>query len=417
MTPDYPYPALTDDAYRDTECLQRHLRAALTEWSELMDAADRRAQELAPGLCSQAARFAVGILTDECRTCGFRWLAALLAQMSPLDTSCRGLAAWCHLQQDLLRVEERNDPSFQLSVPGEPIPRGTETANLDLEGMTNLGGDPEWAGAAGEAIAKLTKDAATGPGADEAREPEPDILDPDEILSLALPLILGQPPPDEWVRRVATVRFAGMADGQEDRSRLAPVICTSVWTELREWGHRLRAPTPHEPPWSGSVDVLRMRDQGPPGVENKNPRRRSAQAMNDLVGTQPYTIRGPLPLFAEARRRLDKARNWLIARQSVEKQPDRLVFDGDTYTVTLDGQPFPGIDPTPFRLLRALYNARHSGPLSGEQLQWAAAMRGKNLFREWEKLPQELRDLVQGSGGKGYALRLPPQPGARENGP
>jgi hypothetical protein len=353
LTPEYPYPALVDDAYRDTESLQRHLRAALAEWSELIDAADRRAQELAPKLDSRAARFAVGILTDECRTSGFRWLAAMLAQMSPLDTSCRGLAAWCHLQQDVLGVEERNDPCFQLSVP--------------------------------------------------------DILDPDETLSLALPLILGLPPADEWVRRVATARFAGMADGQEDRSRLAPVICTSLWTELREWGHRLRAPTPHEPPWSGSVDVLRRRDQGLPGIENENPRRPSAQAMNDLVGTQPYTIRGPLPLFAEARRRLDKARNWLIARETVEKQPDRLLFDGDTYTVTLDGRPFREIDPTPFRLMRALYNTRHSGPLNGERLQTAAGLVGKNLYREWEKLPQPLRDLVQGSGGKGYFLHLPPQ--------
>jgi hypothetical protein len=87
--------------------------------------------------------------------------------------------------------------------------------------------------------------------------------------------------------------------------------------------------------------------------------------------------------------------------------PERLKFDQDTLTIHLDGRPFPKLDPIPFRLLLALHEARPGQPVSGEALHKLPGMKSKNLTREWDKLPAELRALVQSSGGKGYWLQFP----------
>jgi hypothetical protein len=406
LTPGYPFPLLTEDAYRDTETLLRHLRGAVTEWAELIDAADRRAREWAgrffPADSSTAARF----LVEECKACGTRWLAATLAQMSPLDKSCRGLAAWCHLQQEVLRTEERHESCFELCVHGESA-FGPEMASEHGEQIDAQG---------------LDEEPGTAPTDEELRRLQqvPNVLDPVELLALALPLILGDRPDDEWGGRVRSLRLLGTGERQGGRSRFAPVICTTLWPELREWGHKLHASTPREPVWSDSIDALG--EECPPPDAHQDRRLPSPLAVEGLLLTESLMVRGPLPTFAEARRQLDKARNWLITVQLIthtaaEAPPERLRFDPDTYGISLDDQAFPGVDPTAFRLLRALYNGRHNGPLSGRELQRAAGMTGKNLNREWDKLPGPLRDLVLGAGGKGYSLRLPARDGALASSP
>lgn len=88
--------------------------------------------------------------------------------------------------------------------------------------------------------------------------------------------------------------------------------------------------------------------------------------------------------------------------------PDtRLTLDQESYTITLDGTPYSGIDATAFTIFNAIWNAR---PLkvSSTRLRKIPALARKNIGRELDKLPKDLRDLVDGAPGSGYSIVLPP---------
>src|SRR5262249_39686985 len=87
--------------------------------------------------------------------------------------------------------------------------------------------------------------------------------------------------------------------------------------------------------------------------------------------------------------------------------PPRLSFDQETYTITLDGTPHRGIDPTAFCLVKAISDG---GPahVSSSKLRQLPGMKGKNISRELNKLPEGLRSVVKGQDGAGHRIELPP---------
>jgi hypothetical protein len=93
-----------------------------------------------------------------------------------------------------------------------------------------------------------------------------------------------------------------------------------------------------------------------------------------------------------------------------EQRTERLFLDCETLTITLDARPFTNIDPVPFQLCQALYKAGPGQVVGSKDLLQLPGLKGKNLPRELEKLPPELRGLVRGVGGKGYWLQFPPRP-------
>jgi hypothetical protein len=86
----------------------------------------------------------------------------------------------------------------------------------------------------------------------------------------------------------------------------------------------------------------------------------------------------------------------------------RLVLDLATCSAVFDGVQFDNIDTVPLKLLEALLDAGEGQVVSGEKLRSLPQMRGKNLTREFGKLPEELRTIVDSEGGKGYWLHFPP---------
>jgi hypothetical protein len=87
--------------------------------------------------------------------------------------------------------------------------------------------------------------------------------------------------------------------------------------------------------------------------------------------------------------------------------PPRLILDQESKTITLDGTPYPGIDPVAFQIFEAIWNADPK-KVSSTTLLKLPGLRGKNISRELKKLPEDLRILVQGAPGSGYWMELPP---------
>jgi hypothetical protein len=125
-----------------------------------------------------------------------------------------------------------------------------------------------------------------------------------------------------------------------------------------------------------------------------------------LHGLLPIPLLDTGPIRAAIRQELAALQTGAA---SPPEAPPRLRFDDAALTVTLDGQPYPSIDPVPYRLLRALHEAGPDRIVRGTALLGLHGLKGKKLSREWNKLPAELREIVRGSGGKGYWLELPPQ--------
>jgi hypothetical protein len=84
----------------------------------------------------------------------------------------------------------------------------------------------------------------------------------------------------------------------------------------------------------------------------------------------------------------------------------RLAFDLPTLTVTLDGEAFAGLDPTAFRLLKAIHDGG-ARPVSSRELQRLPQCHDKNVRRELNKLPKALLAIVSGKPGSGRWIELP----------
>jgi hypothetical protein len=102
------------------------------------------------------------------------------------------------------------------------------------------------------------------------------------------------------------------------------------------------------------------------------------------------------------------SRTAAAVREEGRRLDSRLQFDPASRAVTLDDQPFEGIDPVPFLILREIANA-HPRPLAEADLRAAHALKGKNVRRELRKLPAPLLALVQSRPGFGRWLALPPR--------
>jgi hypothetical protein len=85
----------------------------------------------------------------------------------------------------------------------------------------------------------------------------------------------------------------------------------------------------------------------------------------------------------------------------------RITLDQDSCTITFDGTPYPGIDPVAFQIFKAIWD-RRPARVSSTVLDGLPGLHGKNFSRELKKLPKDLRELVNGAGGSGYGILLPP---------
>jgi hypothetical protein len=89
--------------------------------------------------------------------------------------------------------------------------------------------------------------------------------------------------------------------------------------------------------------------------------------------------------------------------------PQRLVIDLETNTLTLDGVPFTGLDPTGLRIVSWLWEAK--GIVSSKDLCENVPGCGsgeKTVRRHLGKLPREIQALVKPRPGAGRYLELPP---------
>jgi hypothetical protein len=96
------------------------------------------------------------------------------------------------------------------------------------------------------------------------------------------------------------------------------------------------------------------------------------------------------------------------ARPAEHPPEERLVFDRETLTVTLDKRKYEGLDPTAFHILREIAEGEGK-PVRSETLLGLPSVRGKNIQRELRKLPPELRAIIPGRPGSGRHLCLPQQ--------
>jgi hypothetical protein len=87
---------------------------------------------------------------------------------------------------------------------------------------------------------------------------------------------------------------------------------------------------------------------------------------------------------------------------------ERLRFDPDTLTVTLDGTPYENLDPTAYLILEAIWQGQRR-PVSSKTLDDMHGLHGKKIDRELKKLPQELQAIIKGKPGSGRWLELPPE--------
>jgi hypothetical protein len=119
--------------------------------------------------------------------------------------------------------------------------------------------------------------------------------------------------------------------------------------------------------------------------------------------------RPPAAALAALASAIDQVR---IATPPATEPAERLRFDPETVTVLLDGRPFEKLDPTAFRALEALWRLfrEKRRPISSRELRKEAGLAGKNLRREFAKLPTRLRRIVCSRDGAGRWVKLPPAP-------
>jgi hypothetical protein len=86
---------------------------------------------------------------------------------------------------------------------------------------------------------------------------------------------------------------------------------------------------------------------------------------------------------------------------------DRLALDDASRCITLDGIPYAGLDPVAYQIFKEIH-AGNDTPVSSGTLNNRPGRRRKKLSRELDKLPPPLRAVVEGQGGRGYSIRLPP---------
>jgi hypothetical protein len=124
---------------------------------------------------------------------------------------------------------------------------------------------------------------------------------------------------------------------------------------------------------------------------------------------QPGKARLEESVGPELRERLRRAHEELGASLGlVEGQTRlRLVLDAATFTITLDGVLYRGVDPVAFTIFRTIWEASPR-PVSGPELEKRPFLRGKKFGRELQKLPDVLRRLVIGTPGQGYHIQLTP---------
>jgi hypothetical protein len=175
---------------------------------------------------------------------------------------------------------------------------------------------------------------------------------------------------------------------------------TTAEGALRRWLARLCAAT--------DLLVAWCNENAPPHV--------SASPLMELKETVLATLRipqgqpdrpGPGQLLHQWGRANSTVTQLLAHLESTPAE--RLVFDHDTFTITLDGRPYPHLDPTAFRILETI-RAKHPEKASSKHLLEQPGLKGKNIDRELRKLPEELRAVVQGSSGSGRWIALPPLP-------
>jgi hypothetical protein len=95
-----------------------------------------------------------------------------------------------------------------------------------------------------------------------------------------------------------------------------------------------------------------------------------------------------------------KARLAVLAHQSVaQKREPRITFDDPAHVITVDQQAYGPIDPTAYLLFKTIYGQGEETrqPVSSACLKRQPGLEKKTISREFEKLPQGLKDL--GSGG------------------
>jgi hypothetical protein len=116
---------------------------------------------------------------------------------------------------------------------------------------------------------------------------------------------------------------------------------------------------------------------------------------------------------------------WLVRLEQAEAElvevicpepPERLTFDRESRTVTLDGTPYPRLDPTAFDLLETIWTLQQEevrrgrpGVVSGPDLLLCRRLKGKNIPREIKKLPEGLQEIIKGGPGSGRWVALPPR--------
>jgi hypothetical protein len=88
---------------------------------------------------------------------------------------------------------------------------------------------------------------------------------------------------------------------------------------------------------------------------------------------------------------------------------ERLRFDQGTLTVWLDGQAYEKLNPTAFRLLEVFWE-RRPNHVSSSVLRTITGLKGKNIPRELNKLPADLRSIIQSDTGSGRWIALPSLP-------
>jgi hypothetical protein len=146
---------------------------------------------------------------------------------------------------------------------------------------------------------------------------------------------------------------------------------------------------------------LRELAQQVPGPDLADPREKIWRYLIAEYGFDPRTLWG-LSYWDMKR--------YIEARRPSQQNPikELLLFDRDTLTVTLDGRAYPGLDPTAFSILEAIWKKRGK-PVSSSDLLKEPGLKAKNLFRELKKLPEGLQAIIQGDTGSGRWICLPPQ--------
>jgi hypothetical protein len=94
-------------------------------------------------------------------------------------------------------------------------------------------------------------------------------------------------------------------------------------------------------------------------------------------------------------------------RLSLSNRKRRLMVDIKTFTITLDGKSYSGLNVDAVRVLEAIAKEAPR-PVTGPTLEGQLVL--VRVDRVLKKLPSPLQQIVQGTSGKGYSIVLPPLP-------